>query len=204
MKRFNFLAVIFILAVATVCFAENSKGLLIDDLQCKISGGADGTVDFGSGNGSTVEVTAATDIVHSGKQSLKIAYDAVSGGYIWIARGFGLDVSRATWSIKPEKISWSKYNAFRFYMYGSGSKAKIAFDVKDNGGELWRFLIEDNFTGWKEIVCPFADFFPRGDWQPAKADKNGNMDFPIRNYQFEPLPVSKGVVYIDSIELIKK
>jgi hypothetical protein len=197
------LTVIIFLCVLVSCFAQKS-GLLIDDFDNPISGGSQGTVDFGSGNGSSLEVTAAKDIKYSEGQSLKAVYDAVSGGYMWIARGFGLDAKNADWLVKPEDIKWQEYNAFSFYVYGSDSKTKIAFDIKDNGGEIWRYMFEDNFTGWKQITCPFADFFPRTDWQPDSADKNGNLDFPLKSYQFEPLPESKGTLYFDRVELVQE
>jgi hypothetical protein len=44
----------------------------------------------------------------------------------------------------------------------------------------------------------------RDDWQPDGADKNGQIDFPIKVCQFEPLPGSKGTLYFDTVELVKK
>ncbi|MEW6102150.1 MAG: carbohydrate binding domain-containing protein [Candidatus Omnitrophota bacterium] len=196
-------SLLFICGIAAGCFAE-SQGLLIDDFEVAISGGPEGTVDFGAGSGSSVEVSADTGIKYSGNQSLKVAYDAIPDGYMWVARGFGLDAGNAAWLIKPQDIKWEDYNAFSFYMYGSGNKAQVAFDIKDNGNEMWRFLLEDNFKGWKQIILPFNEFFCRGDWQPDSADKNANLDFPIKSFQFEPRPEAKGTVYFDKVELIKK
>ena len=202
------LALILCLGMTGVCCAQTQtqtqtqgQGLLLDDFEGLISGGLEGTVDFGAGNGSSVEVTAATDIKYSGNQSLKVVYDAVADGYMWVARGFGLDAKNAAWLAKPEDIDWKKYTALSFYMYGSDSKAKIAFDIKDNGNEIYRFMTEDNFTGWKKITCPFNEFFPRGDWQPDNADKNATLDFPVKSYQFEPRPIAKGTVYFDQVAL---
>ncbi len=100
----------FTLSLLTFGLAQSS-GLLIDDFEGTITGGMDGTVDFGAGNGSSVEVSAATVIKNTGNQSLKVAFDAVSGGYMWVARGFVLDVINAGWFIKPEDINWNEYNA---------------------------------------------------------------------------------------------
>lgn len=193
----------FLLLTTAFCFAQE-KGLLIDDFEIQVSGGPDGTVDFGAGGGSSVEVSAATDIKYSGKQSVKVVYDAVPGGYMWVARGFDLDAENAAWLVKAETVNWQKYNAISFYMYGSDSKAQIAFDIKDNGNEMWRFMVEDNFKGWKQIKCSFSEFFVRGDWQPANADRNATLDFPIKSFQFEPRPEAKGIVYFDDVELITK
>ena len=202
MRKF-FLSLLFVLCLTTFSPAQE-KGLLLDDFEGTISGGPDGSVDFGAGGGSTVEVTAATDIKYSGKQSLEVVFDAVQGGYMWVARGYGLDAKNTAWQVLPEDIKWIDFNAFSFYVYGSDSKANIAFDIKDNGNEMWRYMFEDNFKGWKQIICPFNEFFARDDWQPEVADKNTNLDFPIKSFQFEPRLEAKGTLYFDTVELIKK
>jgi len=201
--RILHLGFIFVLCMAVVALAEN-QGLLIDDFESPLYGGPDGTVDFGAGNGSSIEISAANDIKYLGEQSIKVIYNAVPGGYMWLARGFDLDAKNAQWPIKPLDIDWAKYKAISFYMYGSDSKAKIAFDIKDNGNEFWRFMAEDNFKGWKQIVCPFNEFFVRADWQPSNADKNATLDFPLKSFQFEPRPEAKGTVYFDEVRLMDK
>jgi hypothetical protein len=195
-----YLVLISVLCTISLCCAQN-KDLLLDDFEGQLIGGPDGTVDFGAGNGSSVQVAAATDIKNTGAQSIKVTYDAISDGYMWVARGFGLDAKNAGWLVKPADIDWKAYKAFTFSVYGSGSKAAIAFDIKDNGNEIWRFMVTDDFQGWKKIVCPFDKFFVRGDWQPDNADKNAFLDFPVKSYQFEPRPVAKGVVYFDTVSL---
>ena len=201
MKALN--SILILILSLTISSCAQNKSLLIDDLEGELSGGAKGTVDFGSGEGSSVEVTAAKDIKYQGEQSLKITYDAISGGYMWIARGFGLDAKNSKWLVENTKIKWNRYNAFSFYIYGSNSKARICIDIKDSQDEMWRFIFTDDFTGWKQIICPFKGFFARSDWQPATADVNGIIDFPIKSYQLEPIAKAKGVLYIDNVELIK-
>ncbi len=203
MKRVLVLAAALVLGLWFSSFAETDY-LLIDDFEVPISGGPEGTVDFGAGNGSSVEVTAETGTKKSGDQSIKITYDAVPGGYMYIARGAGLDAKNASWLLKPEDIKWEDYSAISFYLYGSDSKQTIAFDIKDNGGELWRFTFVDDFKGWKKVICSFDKFMVRDDWQPDSADKNWALDFPIKIFQFEPLPEGKGTIYIDTVELVKK
>ena len=168
MKRFV-LALAIALGALTFVFAQDSSNLLLDDFEIGIKGGPDGTLDFGAGNGSSVDVASAADTKYWNDLSIKVTFDAVPGGYIYIARGFGLDAKNAGWLVKPEEIKWNDYKAISFYMYGQDSKEKIAFDIKDNGGELWRFTAEDNFKGWKQVVCPFAGFVARSDWQPDTA-----------------------------------
>jgi uncharacterized protein YcfL len=203
MKKAGFLTTVLILLMLGVCLAAEGN-LLLDDFEVVVSGGPEGTVDFGAGNGSNVQVVASSDIKNSGNQSLKIEYDAVAGGYIYVARGSGLDAANANWMVKPGDVKWEEYSAISFYIYGTGSKAQIAFDVKDNGGEIWRFITEDDFIGWKKVVISFDKFIVRDDWQPQDADKNGVLDFPVRIFQFEPLPGTKGTLYFDTVELVKK
>lgn len=199
--KVQYFFIVFFLCSALTSYAQEA-GLLIDDFEGPISGGLDGTVDFGAGAGSSVEVGAATDIINCGKQAIKVVYDAVAGGYMWVARGSDLDAQNAGWLVNFQDIEWGKFNAISFYMYGSDSKTKIAFDIKDGGSEMWRFMLEDNFQGWKRITCPFSEFFARGDWQPDSADKNAVLDFPVKSFQFECLPEAKGSLYFDTVELV--
>ena len=203
MKKVFFVTVLAVLSAVGISWAEG-KNLLIDDFEISISNGPEGTVDFGAGNGSTVKVSAATDVKNTGKQALRVDFDAVSGGYMYIARGQGLDAHNTGWLVNPDDIKWQDYKAFSFYMYGSDSKGKIAFDLKDSGNEIWRFIVEDNFKGWKQIICNFDQFTVRGDWQPQNSDNNGVLNYPIRSFQFEPLPPLKGTIYFDTMELIRK
>jgi hypothetical protein len=204
MKIFKFCLLLFLgFGIILAGCGSGAKVVLLDDFENPVSAGPQGSVDFGSGAGSSLDVSASSGEKYSGNQSLKVVFDAVSGGYMWVARGFGLDAKNSTWLIKPEAINWKDFSAFSFYMFGSDSKAKIAFDIKDDGNEMWRFIVEDNFTGWKQVVCPFKDFFARGDWQPDNADKNAQMNFPIKSFQFEPRPIAKGTVYFDRVELVK-
>lgn len=184
--------------------AQAAEALLIDDFEGEVSGGMDGTFDYGAGNGAQVAVSAAMDIKHSGDQSIQVTYDAPADGYMWVARGFGLDAARTAWSVKNDQIAWEDYSAFSFYIYGTGSGAEIAFDLKDGGNEMWRFMFTDDTAGWKQIVAPFSSFFVRDDWQPDAADKNEELDFPVKSFQFEPRPISSGTLYFDTVELIKQ
>jgi hypothetical protein len=203
MKKLGLLVFAFVSVTALVCFAQE-KSLLIDDFEVAVSGGPQGTVDFGAGNGSSVQVTADKDVKNSGGQSLKVVYDAVKGGYMYVARGSGLDASNANWLVKPEDIKWEEYNSISFYMYGTDSKTPIAFDIKDNGNEIWRYIVTDDFTGWKKIVCRFDTFVVRSDWQPQNSDNNGKIDYPVKVFQFEPMSESKGTLYFDTVELVKE
>ena len=203
--RFASFTVSILLVLTGIAYAEETEGLLLDDFEGVISGGETGTVDFGASNDSAVEVKASKEIKQHGEQSLEVKFDAVAGGYMWVARGYDLTVKGAgCWLVKPEEIDFSKYNAISVYVYGANAGTQIAIDLVDNGSEYWRYLLDDNFTGWKEVIIPFSDFFARGDWQPEKADKNGELNFPIKVFQFEPKSEAKGTLYFDYVRLVKK
>jgi len=175
--------------------------LLLDSFEGEINSE---TVDFGSSENSSLAVSSDRRIKVCGEQSLKLDYELNPSGYMWIARGYGLDIKGAAkWEVPPQDIKWSKYNAFSLSMYGRSSGGIIAFDIKDSGGELWRFFLDDDRSGWKEVICPLAEFFPRGDWQPENADRNEVLDFPIMSFQFEPRIMGRGVYYFDCIKLIR-
>ncbi len=160
------------------------------------------TVDFGAAEGSTVSVSPDSTLKLCGEQSLKIDYDLKPSGYMWIARGYNLDVAGAAqWLALPEAIAWKHYKALSLSMHGTGAGGVVALDIKDKGGEMWRFLLDDDTAGWKEIVCPFEQFFPRGDWQPDNALKNEVLDFPIMSFQFEPRLAGTGTYYFDCVKL---
>jgi beta-glucosidase len=67
---------------------------------------------------------------------------------------------------------WSAHKGIRFWWDGQNNGKQIPFEIKDggaNGGasELWTTSFTDDFTGWKQIEIPFADFIYRTDYQPV-------------------------------------
>lgn len=205
MEKLNLILSLFLILILSFACGFNPGTLIIDDFEGPIRGGPQATVDFGAGGGSSVKVCASQDIKFSGNQALKVEYDAASGGYMWVARGYNIDAKGAgCWQIKPEKINWKKFNAISFYMHGENSRRAIAFDIKDSKQEMWRFIVKDDFIGWRQIICPFADFYARGDWQPGDADKNGILDFPVKSFQFEPRPEGRGILYFDCVGLTRE
>ena len=198
MKKLVLLGVLgFILSAC----ARGPDEVLIDSFEGEIS---PKTVDHGSSDNSSVTVSADKSRAVCGQQSLKVEYNLHPSGYMWIARGYGLDVEGAAdWIVEPQAINWPSYKAITLQVYGSNSAAVIALDIKDKGGELWRFLIDDDFSGWKEVTCPLKEFFPRGDWQPETADRNEKLDFPIISYQFEPRLPGSGSFFFDCIKVTR-
>jgi hypothetical protein len=200
-KKLVVLGVVFGLIVFGAVFQFLPKELLIDSFEGSLNAK---TVDFGSSEGSVIKITALAEAV-CGQQSMRLDYDLKPSGYMWAARGYGLDVKTANkWLHKPQDINWRRYRSLSLQMYGNNTKGIIALDLKDSGGEMWRFILDDNFSGWKEIVCPFSKFFARTDWQPDNADGNGIMDFPVMSFQFEPRVPGQGSYYFDCVKLVTK
>ncbi len=175
---------------------------LLDDFRGEINAE---TVDYGSSDNSEIEVSGSEDNKFCGDQSLRLSYQLNCGGYMWAGRGYKLDIEgAAAWLVEPNDIDWRRYNAVRLAMYGQNSGAIYAFDLKDKGGEVWRFLIDDDFEGWQKIILPFDNFFSRRDWQPDEAEVTQSLDFPIFSYQFEPIVPGERVVYFDCVTLIRR
>lgn len=200
--------VVVIATALVLCFIltprEEPAVLIIDSFEGPLIGGTKATVDYGSGAGAKVNIGPAKKPVVHGRQSLKIVYDVSQGGYMWVARGYGLTQKNAAqWKVPPEKIKWDNYDAFVFYLYGEANGNDVAVDLIDSGKEYWRFLIKDDTKGWKEVVIPFSDFSAREDWQPDSADWNSKMDFPIMAFQFEP-KTGMGILFVDKVYLRKK
>ena len=199
MKNLRYVLVSLTLLFMFGC-SQSPKELLLDSFEGKLN---KETVDFGSAQGSSIKVAADRENKVCGEQSMKIEYDLKASGYMWVARGYNLDVKgAANWEVQPKDIEWSEYNSVSVQMYGSNSNGVIALDLKDSGGELWRFLIDDDFSGWKEIICPIGEFFPRSDWQPDTADKNEILDFPVMSFQREPRIFGKQAFCFDCFKLV--
>ncbi|MFD9393057.1 carbohydrate binding domain-containing protein [Streptomyces sp. NPDC060000] len=67
---------------------------------------------------------------------------------------------------------WSAHRGIRFWWEGRDNGRKIAFEIKDGGAngeasELWTTSFTDDWTGWKQVEIPFADFTYRTDYQPV-------------------------------------
>ncbi|MFE9878382.1 carbohydrate binding domain-containing protein [Streptomyces sp. NPDC005784] len=104
---------------------------------------------------------------------------------------------------------WSAHKGIRFWWDGHDNAKKIAFEIKDGGAngeasELWTTSFTDDFTGWKQIEIPFADFTYRTDYQPV-----GGIDQVLGLTQMwgyaVTLPVGvQGQFAMDDVELYGK
>ncbi|MFE2584389.1 glycoside hydrolase family 3 N-terminal domain-containing protein [Streptomyces sp. NPDC059378] len=101
---------------------------------------------------------------------------------------------------------WSAHRGIRFWWDGRNTTRKISFEIKDGGAngeasELWTTSFTDDFTGWKQIEIPFADFVYRTDYQPV-----GGIDHVLGLTQMWgyalTLPVGlQGQFAMDDVEL---
>lgn len=104
---------------------------------------------------------------------------------------------------------WSAHRGIRLWWEGRDTGKRIAFELKDGGAhggasELWTTSFTDDFTGWKQLEIPFADFTYRTDYQPV-----GGIDQilglnEVWGYALT-LPVGlKGEFAMDGVELYGK
>jgi beta-glucosidase len=108
----------------------------------------------------SLELTARDD-APEGDKVLTGTYDISGYG------GFTHDYAAAG----PAR-DWSAHRGIRLWWEGRDTGKKIAFELKDGGAhgeasELWTTSFTDDFTGWKQIELPFADFTYRTDYQPV-------------------------------------
>ncbi|GAB1327382.1 glycoside hydrolase family 3 protein [Streptomyces sennicomposti] len=104
---------------------------------------------------------------------------------------------------------WSAHKGVRLWWEGRNSGRKIPFEIKDGGAngeasELWTTSFADDFSGWKQIELPFADFTYRTDYQPV-----GGIDHVLgltRMWGYSlTLPTGvKGRFAMDGVELYGK
>ncbi|MFI5823443.1 glycoside hydrolase family 3 protein [Streptomyces rishiriensis] len=142
----------------------------------------------------TLQLTARAD-APEGQKVLTGAYDI--SGYGGFTHDFAAD--------RPAH-DWSARRGVRFWWEGQDSGKKVPFEIKDGGAngeasELWTTTFTDDFSGWKQIELPFADFAYRTDYQPV-----GGIDHVLGLTQMwgyaVTLPVGvKGLFAMDDVEL---
>jgi hypothetical protein len=122
------------------------------------------------GPGSTVAPTFVTDDVHEGKQALKIDYETASWAGTVLSPG-------------KEKGNWTGMTTFKLWVKGGNSGNKFELQLQDAQDELFITRVQDNFTGWKQLVIPLSEFKHRNDYQNPTAKSNEAIDYPLRNIQ---------------------
>lgn len=188
--------------------AARKDSILVESFEGKI--GAD-TADYGSSPDSSLTVKAAAKSSRCGRQSVEMKYDLKPYGYVYFAKGYGLyhrkDVNawsggQSGWLVHPDKISWKDYDAFSVLLKGK-NVGKVAIDLKDAGGEMWRHTVHVDTKGWTKFTVPFDDFSVRRDWQPESADLNKYIDYPFTSFQFEPKNPGAGTLYADCVKFVE-
>ncbi len=150
--------------------------------------------DFGGGIGSwnrdaadttqgCVEVLD-TEVTHGKKgASLRLEYDVDSPNPAY--NGF--------WT-KLEGKDLSDYNAFVFWVKGdpdAGYTTRFKIELKNEQGELGRFIVTGVSDKWTEVVVPFEDFKGIGDFS--------NMSEFVIVFDDVVATDKEGVIYIDDI-----
>jgi hypothetical protein len=123
------------------------------------------------GPSSNVTVELSTAQAHSGKQSVFVKTDCK-------------DWTGAVYSLADGQNDWTGLSTLKMWVYGSNSGNKFNVILEDKSGEQHTTQLMDSFSGWKEISIALARFKARTDYQPGTADKNGNLDMPLKTVQF--------------------
>jgi beta-glucanase (GH16 family) len=143
---------------------------VVDDFEAGLPSGRDannnaiGFNTFQDGNTSTTVAISTTDAppapvpgADSPNTVLQLDLSVVS--YAGFTHTFENDAVD-TWVTQD----WSEYEGISFWLYGNNSGTTLFVDVLDNrnpgsvkdDAERWSIDIPDNFSGWQEILLPFA------------------------------------------------
>ncbi|MDT8304947.1 MAG: carbohydrate binding domain-containing protein, partial [Anaerolineae bacterium] len=132
-----------------------------------------------AGGGAVVETTfptvAETDPLarpdQAGDNTFVEANFDVTAGYA----GFGRDFANSGGS-----QDWSSFAAISFWHYGANSGQSFQFEIFDNRSdptsdtaERFDTIFVDDFSGWRQVTIPFADFSRATDYQPGGAPDDG-------------------------------
>ena len=74
-------------------------------------------------------------------------------------------------------MDWSTWLGVTFWVYGADSGGVLLFEIQENRNpgsmvndvEVWSYSFQDNFTGWKTVLCPLEQISPQGDWERRPA-----------------------------------
>ena len=123
---------------------------------------------FGGGNVPTVDRVADDTVpgAESGNHVLDVTLDQAS----WTALIYRFSADGTTWTTQD----WAQNYSVGFWMKGTNSGARLFLDVLDNrnagstvdDAERYTHTFADDFTGWKFIELPLADFI-RKDATPG-------------------------------------
>lgn len=193
-----------ILSTGSGCGMEDSEGLestpdgVVSLVQGALTAGAVDTFDDGdvsdwhdfSDAKSTVTHRTSSSRAQNGTLSMKATYALAAGGYGGLEKLF---------STKPD---WSGTGSLTFWVYGLGTGHPFTVQIYDAGNERWETTFKVDFTGWRQMVLPFANF-SRSGFQPSSALVNGVRD--LGGVKGMALIVAaggqSGSVYIDAMAI---
>jgi beta-glucosidase len=201
-KSVGFLALVITLTFLAGCASESKKATAKEEGSKEAKPVAESILitDFEdssqelityAGPQSKVTAVYSTEQAKSGKQSAKVTHNTK-------------DWAGALVVVPKEKGNWTGMKTYRMWVYGSGSNSKFYVDLEDAQKEQFRYVLTDDFKGWKEIVIPLSDFKWRTDWQAPDAVLNKKFDFPMMTVQFCTANLANCTLYFDDIVIDSK
>ncbi len=185
--------------------AQSPTTLPLDDFESGIPlGFPEGYFTFGGDGDDNPVLTAVTAADRPGAAPGNFA---LQGDYdISIFGGF---VHNLSFEADPQ--DWSGFDGLRFWVSGGNTGGTIQFEIKDGGAnaessELWEVFFVDDFTGWRLLSFPFADFVRRISFQPPGAPADGNLDL-TRMWGFAfglPGETGPATLLLDQIEVYQQ
>lgn len=165
--------------------AASSKKIGIADFES-----SDGQIGSYNGPKSSIAVTASSENVHNGAKSAKVTFACQD----WVG---------ATWTLTQGTGNWNEMKYLRFWMYGDDSGILFNFVLEDAGDEQFQLTspLRVDWSGWKQISIPLAEFQSRTDWQASHAKVNRNLDYNIKGIHFFTNNQGEGTYFIDDIEV---
>jgi beta-glucanase (GH16 family) len=150
-------------------FTVPVDAVIVDDFEAGLPRGQDGSVSIGfvtfqDGNSSVALATTQSPPapVPGGSTSNSVLQldlnVSVFAGFIHSFENETAD----TWVTQD----WSAFEGLGFWLYGTGSGTDLFVDIVDNrnpgssvdDAERYSVAFKDNFSGWRYIKLPFADF----------------------------------------------
>jgi|GEM_PF-2851132 len=159
--------------------------LVVDDFEYAsgLPGGADANgIPIGfytfAGGGATISLdnpgTPPTPPLAANPAPNKaLQIDIDSPSYAGVIHAFENDTAD-TWVTQD----WSEYAGFTMWLYGQGTNSNLFIDLLENrspgsttdDAQRWTVTFADDFTGWKQLEFPFADFTQKSVGNNAPTD----------------------------------
>ncbi|WP_214320443.1 glycoside hydrolase family 3 N-terminal domain-containing protein [Nonomuraea sediminis] len=177
------------LLVAPPARAEAGPPLTITDFEG--DGLPPGVFAWGNDGPSTPALAVQADTERGGRV-LKVDYHVSQWG------GWSHDLTTAQ--------DWSPYEGFSFWVKGTASGQKVAFEIKDGGAgagssELFESSFTDTSASWRQIKVPFTEFTRRTDYQPGGAPTDGELDLVAMWGYAMRLPTTSGTLLWDDVQV---